>query len=285
MSGVVRNSEGQAVADAAITATHLPTNATFRTVSSAQGRYAFRGLPVGGPYSVTASLEGDTTEPKGGVYTVLGADVEVNLLMKSSVVVLEEFVATGSRSDLDPSATGTGMTLDAERLAAKPSSERSLADLISASPLVTLRDTFGDREESQLSAVGQNNRYNSVQIDGSRINDLFGLNATGLASFFNPLSVDDIEQLSVDINPYDVRKAGFTGASINVVTKSGTNEFHGDVTYIFRGDSAFGIQMHGFNPRENAVSGTRVIPRLERETYRISLRGPIIKNRLFFAIS
>jgi len=285
MSGVVRDTEGKPVAGAAVTATHLPTNAVFRTVSSAQGRYAFRGLPVGGPYSVSATLEGDTTEPLSGVYALLGSDVEANLLMRSSVVVLEEFVAVGSRSDLDPTATGTGMTLDAERLSAKPSSERSLADLISASPLVTLRDTFGDREESQLSAVGQNNRYNSIQIDGSRINDLFGLNATGLASFYNPLSVDDIEQLSIDINPYDVRKAGFTGASVNVVTKSGTNEFHGDVTYIFRGDSVFGLQMHGINPRESSVSGTRIIPRLERETYRVSLRGPIIKNRLFFALS
>lgn len=285
MSGLIRDTDGNPVAGAAVTAVYTPTNATFRAVSSQGGRFNFRGLPVGGPYSVSAEMDEGATDPVTNVYTVLGTDIEVALLYRSTVVVLEEFVAVGSRSALDASATGSGVTLDAERLAAKPSSERSLADMISASPLVTLRDTFGDREESQITAVGQNNRYNSIQIDGSRINDLFGLNATGLASFFNPLSIDALEQLSVQISPYDVRQSGFTGASINAVTKSGSNQFKGSVYYIFRGDELWGIQLHGVNPREESVSGTRTIPRLERRTYGATFGGPIIRDRLFFFLN
>ena len=98
-------------------------------------------------------------------------------------------------------------------MAAKPTTQRSLADLIAASPFVTLRALSGDREEAQITALGQNNRYNSIQIDGSRINDQFGLNGTGLASFYNPLSLETLEQLSIQVSPYDVRQAGFTGAS------------------------------------------------------------------------
>ncbi len=285
LTGYVRDTDGKAVANATVTAVYTPTNATFTALTSDAGRYNFRGLPPGGPFTLSASAEGFGGEPASDIYTQLGNDVEIGLTIKSDVVVMERFVATGSRSDLDGSATGAGTLLSAERLGNKPTSERSLADLISASPLVTLRDTFGDREESQLTAVGQNNRFNSIQIDGSRINDLFGLNATGLASFFNPLSLDTIEQLAVQVSPYDVRQSGFTGASINAVTKSGTNKLKGSVYAHFRGDELFGLQAHGFNPREETVSGTKIRPRLERRTYGATLGGPILKDRLFFFVS
>ena len=192
ITGYVRTADGQPFAGAEITAIYTPTNATFRAVSNSQGRFNFRGLPVGGPFNVTATAGTEQIEPITDLMTVLGTDIEVPLVIKSDIVVLERFVASASRADLDGNATGSGTLLDSERLAGKPSSERSLADMVSASPLVTLRETFGDREESQITAVGQNNRFNSIQIDGSRINDLFGLNGTGLASFFNPLSLDTL---------------------------------------------------------------------------------------------
>ncbi len=174
------------------------------------------------------------------------------------------------------------MTLTSERLTGKPTSERSLADMISASSLVTLRSTQGDREESMITAVGQNNRFNSIQIDGSRVNDLFGLNATGLAAFFNPLSLDTIEQLSVQVSPYDIRQAGFTGASINAVTKSGTNKLSGSIYYHFQGDDLFGYELRGPNARDLLTTGAKVTPRLERQTWGATLGGPIIKDKLFF---
>ncbi|MFZ5496777.1 MAG: TonB-dependent receptor [Verrucomicrobiota bacterium] len=285
LTGTIRGNDGSPVAGATVTAVHTPTNATFTAITNPAGRYNFRGIPVGGPYTITASATGYNEGRVEEIYSVLGIDAEVNLVLKSDVLQLEKLVVGGDQSDLDASATGSGMTITAEKLAAKPTSERSLADMISASPLVTLRDTFGDREESQLTAVGQNNRYNSIQIDGSRINDLFGLNATGLASFFNPLSLDNLEQLAVQISPYDVRQAGFTGASINAVTKSGTNQFHGMLQYIFRGDELFGLQMQGYNPREEFLTGTKLLPRMERQTLYANFGGPIIKDKLFFFVS
>ncbi len=285
ITGYVRDTDGKAIVGSTVTAVFTPTNATFTAITNEVGRYNFRGLPVGGPYAVSAVATGFSGTPNTEVFTQLGTDIDVNVVIKSDVVVMQSFVATASRSDLDGSATGAGTLLSSERLGTKPTSERSLADMISASPLVTLRETFGDREESQITALGQNNRYNSIQIDGTRINDLFGLNGTGLASFFNPLSLDTIEQLAVQVSPYDVRQAGFTGASINAVTKSGTNRFRGSVYTYFRGDELFGVKLQGYNAREFVNSGTKTTPRLERSTFGATFGGPIIKNKVFFFLS
>ncbi len=284
MSGTIRNADGQALSGVAVTAVHTPTNATFTATTNESGRYNFRGLPVGGPYTVTAKTS-DAEAASNDVITELGNDIEVNLTVKSEVLQLEKFVTTGAANDLDAASSGSGIVLSNERLAAKPTSERSFADLISASPLVTLRSTFGDREESQITAVGQNNRFNSIMIDGSRTNDVFGLNGTGLAAFFNPLSIDTIEQLSVQISPYDLRLSGFTGATINAVTKSGTNEFHGSAYYYFRGDQLGGIALQGNNSREETLTGAKVSPKLERRTIGATLGGPIIRNKLFFFLN
>jgi hypothetical protein len=285
MSGTVRGSDGKVLAGAVVSAVHTPTNATFTAVANESGRYVFRSLPVGGPYTVSAKLDGYDLATVNDVTTQLGTDIDVGLTLKSEVLQLEKFVTTGSANDLNANATGAGSLLTSERLEAKPTAQRSLADLISASPLVTLRATIGDREESQISAVGQNNRYNTIMIDGAKINDQFGLNMTGLASFFNPLSIDTIEQLNVAVSPYDVRQSGFTGASINAVTKSGTNKFKGTAYYIWGGDELFGLQMQGADTSTLINTGVKVVPALERTTKGFTLGGPIWKDHVFFFLN
>lgn len=286
ISGLVRDQGGKAVAGAEVIAVHVPTGTKYSAISSESGRYNFRSLIVGGPYTVSASASGFKPLEKPDVQTQLGADLEVSLtLERTEIVTLEKFVVRGVANELDSSATGAGSLLNSERLTNKPTTQRSLADLISASPFVTLRSLSGDREEAQITALGQNNRYNSIQIDGSRINDQFGLNGTGLASFYNPLSLDTIEQLSVQVSPYDVRQAGFTGASINAVTKRGTNEFHGTVYYYFSGDHLMGLQTQGEEVNTRITTGVKLVPKLERTTYGATLGGPILHDRLFFFVN
>lgn len=285
MTGVVRGSDGKLLAGANVTVVHTPTNATFTAIANEAGRFNFRSIPVGGPYTVSASIEGYTSATESELTTRLGTDIEVALTLKSEVLQLEKFSVTGSADDLNANATGAGTLLTNDRLEAKPTAQRSLADLISASPLVTLRATIGDREESQISAVGQNNRYNNIMIDGAKINDQFGLNMTGLASFFNPLSIDTIEQLNVAVSPYDVRQSGFTGANINAVTKSGTNKFKGSAYYIWGGDELFGFQMQGEDVSTRINTGVKNVPKLERTTMGFTLGGPIWKNHIFFFLN
>ncbi len=285
MTGTIRGSDGKILAGATVTATHLPTNTTFTAVANDSGRFYLRSLPVGGPYTVSASSDGYAQASASDLVTELGNEIEVGLTLKSEVLQLEKFVTSASANDLNANATGAGSLLSNDRLEGKPTAQRSLADLISASPLVTLRATIGDREESQISAVGQNNRYNSVMIDGAKINDQFGLNMTGLASFFNPLSIDTIEQLAVSVSPYDVRQSGFTGANINAVTKSGTNKFKGSLYYIYGGDELFGLRMQDKDISTFITTGKVTIPPLQRTTKGFTFGGPIWKNHVFFFLN
>ncbi len=285
ITGLVYSADGGAVSGATITAVHTPTNAKFTTTTNSSGRYNFSGLPVGGPYTITGKTDSASAEPLTDITTELGNTIDVNLTLRADVVKLEKFVATGSRSALDSSSQGAATLLTAARLAAKPTTQRSLADLISATPLITLRAVSGDREEAMISAAGQNNRFNSIMIDGNRINDQFGLNATGLASFFNPLALDTIEQLSVQLSPYDARYSGFTGASINAVTKSGTNEFHGSAYYIWSGDHLAGVQFQGPDDRKLVQTGVKSVPKLERTTKGLTFGGPLWKDHVFFFLN
>ena len=287
ITGTVRDTGGKPISGVSVTATHTPTGTAYTAATSDTGRYNFRGLIAGGPYTVSATGPSIKSAERTDLTTQIGTDLEVNLAVSTSgdIVALEKFTVRGESNELDASATGAGSLLNQARLAAKPTTQRSFADVISASPFVTLRSmsSANDREEAHITALGQNNRYNSILIDGARINDQFGLNGTGLASFFNPLSIDTLEQLSVQVSPYDARESGFTGASINAVTKSGTNQVHGSAYYLLSRDQIFGLRGQGPDIAPGLTQGR--VPALKRTTWGATLGGPIIQNKLFFFLN
>ena len=271
MTGTVIDASGKPVSGVAITAVHTPTNTTFTGTTGTNGRFTFGGMPVGGPYSVSATVSGFTIEPLENVYTALGEDTDVLLRTKEEVVTMEKFVAKASRSDLDGNSTGAGSVLNNRAINQNPTVNRSFADLIQTNPFVSAR-AF-----PQVEALCMNNRYNSITLDGAKINDQFGLSSSGLFSAFNPFSIDAIEQFSVSLTPYDVRQSGFAGASINAVSKSGTNEFHGTLYDLFtdknwQGPDRFGSNLNGRSP-------------LKERTYGFTLGGPIWKDHLFFFVN
>ena len=271
MTGSVQDNAGNAVAGATISAVHTPTNTKFTAMTGANGRFSFKGMPVGGPYTVTATFEGHNPAVLNEVQTSLGEDVEVVLVSKAEVVQLEKFVVSGSTTDLDANATGAGTVLSNQRIQAQPSVNRSFTDLMKTNPFVSIR------AYPQVEALGINNRYNTITLDGAKINDSFGLNSSGLFSAFNPFSLDAVEQFSIQLTPYDVRQSGSAGAFINVVSKSGTNEFHGSVYDLYtnqnwQGPDEFGSNIHKRNP-------------FKERTYGFTFGGPILRDRLFFFIN
>ncbi|MES2697315.1 MAG: TonB-dependent receptor [Verrucomicrobiota bacterium] len=272
ITGMVRDTAGTPVPNASVVIVHTPTNATSTAITNQFGRFAVRGLPVGGPFTVTANADSYSPATANNVLTELAQDAEVSLTLKGSVVVMEKFVASASRSDLDATATGSGTTIDALRISRQPTVNRSFADLMRTNPYVTSR-AGGDR----MTALGMNNRFNSISVDGARINDSFGLNASGLFSVNNPFAMEALEAFSVDLSPYDVSRSGFTGASVNAVTKSGTNQFHGSAYYITTNDDLQGRDLIGAN------AGGRIYS--DEITKGFTLGGPIIKNRLFFFLN
>jgi hypothetical protein len=187
---------------------------------------------------------------------------------------MDKFTVKADNLGLDSNAAGAASLLTRERLLLQPTSQRSFADMARTNAMATLRNVFGDRQEGMITAVGTNNRYNSVMLDGARINDAFGLNASGLQSFFNPLSLETVEQFSIATSPYDVRQSGFTGAAVNAVTRSGTNKFHGSIYGFYSDQKWAGRDFVGL------LAGTK--PLDERRTWGATFSGPILQDKLFF---
>lgn len=272
LSGFVSNEQGQPLAGATVTAVHTPTNTTFRGVTGVNGRFSFTGIPVGGPYLVTASSDGYKLEPVAGVYTQLGANTDVALVaVAEHVVQLEKFNVVGEVNDLDSATAGAGTVLSNRGIEAVPTVNRSFADLMKTNPFVTVR------AGQQIQALGMNRRFNTITLDGAKIDDSFGLNSTGLFSLNNPFSLDAIEQFSVSLTPYDIRQSGFAGAAMNAVSKSGTNAFHGTVYDLFTDSNWQGKDVSG------SLEGRR--QPLKERVYGFTLGGPILKDRLFFFIN
>ncbi len=273
ITGSLTDNTGKALSNVTVTAVHVPTNTTATAVTSPSGRFRFSGLRPGGPYTVTAAADGYQIRGVEGVQLDLGEDTDVSLSARSDVVQLEKFTISGSATDLDAAATGASSTLDSRAILNRPSTNRSFADLAKSNPFVAIRSG------GQTPALGFNHRYNSISIDGARQNDNFGLSTTtGLFSLKNPFSLDALESFSVQLTPYEVTQSGFGGASINAVSKSGTNEFHGSAYYIYTSSDWQGKDIFG------STINTRPTRFFER-TYGATLGGPIIKNKLFFFVN
>ena len=276
IGGRVTSGDGKPVAGATVTIVHRESGSSNTLVTDAEGRYSARGLRVGGPYIVTA-VKGSDKSVQDDIYLQLADSLNFDIRLGGQT--LEAVVVTGSASNPNnrfaSSSGGAGTNLGRQELDAYASIARNLQDYARQDP----RLSQTDKERGEISAGGQNSRYNSITVDGVKINDTFGLEANNLPTIKQPISIDAIQSVQVNISNYDVTQQGYTGANINAVTKSGTNDFKGSVYYVFRDDSMTGR-------RFNSTSGTyfSFLPFTEK-TVGATLGGPIIKDKLFFFAS
>ena len=271
LGGVVSSEQGQPIAGAEVIIVHTPSGTTSRATTDASGRYNARGLRVGGPYTVTVIRDGFQSEVQEDVYLVLGEASAVNVdLATAQATELEaiQVVGTATSDIFGPDKMGTGTNVSRDQIDALPSIQRSIQDYMRLDPRVSQTD----KQRGEISAGGQNTRFNAIRIDGVSTNDPFGLEANNLPTLRQPVSMDAIEAISIDLAKYDVTITGATGAVVDAVTKSGTNEFNGSVYYLYRDndwvrDNENGDAFNGF---------------LDEETYGATFGGPIVKDRLFF---
>lgn len=277
MNGRVVAANGSSVANARIQAVHLPTGTNYTDVTASNGRFRLTGMQVGGPYQLTVVADGFETSIEEGIFLSLGQarNVEVTLQPSGSdVFQLDDFevVVGDSNFVFSSDFMGSGTTLDLEAIAALPTVSRSISDITRMDP----RMAIFDRDTGQISAGGKNTRYNSLLIDGVPTNDTFGLSPSGMPALKQPFSLEAIAEVSVKLSPYDVQQAGFTGAAISAVTRSGSNEFKGSVFGFYRNDSMVG--------KLYQVDSDILVtfPEFTEYTIGATLGGPIIKNKLFF---
>ena len=253
------------VAEATVVVTNLATGVSKRTSSDSNGIFSVGNLKPGGPYKITISKSGYATETLDNVYLTVSETAKLSVAMVSTADI-DDVVVTGTRS----ASVQTSLAVTAQDIENIPSIERSISDYVKRDSRIFVE---GTSRNATISVSGTNNRYNNFTVDGVEQNDQLGLNANGFPSVRNPISIETIEQIQVDISPFDVSKGNFTGASINAVTKSGTNEFRG-AYYDYSTDEDNVGSLNGAKPSQ-----------FSDETTGFVLGGPIIKDKLFFFVS
>lgn len=266
MSGLVQGQDGAPVAGATVTITHVPSGTQRAVATNADGRYVVGGLRPGGPYTVEVSGNGVAKQKFENVVTTLGQPTVVDF-GSADAATLAEVTVTGSRLQ----DVGVAAKFDADQIANAPTINRDLKDVVRFEPSINLdQGNF-----NAISIAGQNTRYNSLTVDGVKQNDDFGLNNSGYVTNRSPVSLDAVEQVSVLTAPWDVQYSGFQGGVINVVTKSGTNDFHGSAFVYYGDDSMSGDKSKG--------APVKLV--YEEKTYGAAFGGPIVKDKLFFFLN
>ena len=273
MSGVVFDPNEEPIPGVTVVATLPATGNRYATVTDATGRFRIANVKVGGPYTVAASLSGFQTQTLSDVHVRLGEATHLTVNLQLAATTAEIEVVGESSPLISPTKMGVSSSVSQGSLEALPSVERNLFDMARTNPMFSTYSP--DRDNTELSVSGRNPRYNNISIDGSVNNDVFGLAHSGTPggqSAAQPIQLDVVQELQLVTSSFDVRQGGFTGGSVNAITRSGTNEFHGTV-YGYYSDDSF----VGSGPDELGELGT-----FKDNELGFSLGGTLSKDKVFF---
>jgi len=268
--GVVTSDAGAGISGATVTVVDTRTGARRSVTTGGDGSFNIRNLTVGGPYTVSASAPGLQGQRFEDIFIGLNAATVLSFSLGDETAASDEIVVTATRNNVAELAIGPSSSFGIAELQSLPSISRDVRDIIRIDPRVVIDGTNDDN----ISCIGGNNRFNSFTIDGTRVADPFGLNASGFPSRNTlPIPFDTIRETSVEFSPFDVEYGQFTGCNINVVTESGSNEFHGSAFAVFNSSGLTGSTIDGRN-----VAGDD----FRDFNWGAEVSGPIIKDTLFF---
>ena len=263
--------EGEPLPGIAVTTTDTRTGGSRTSTTNASGLVLERQLAVGGPYTVKASAADFADQTVTDIDLRLGDTYTVVLQLGSSV--MEEVVVTAAQIRGQQVALGPASVFGLQDLQDMPAINRDLRDIVRNDPRLYIDPAFAG---GAIHCGGANPRFNSLTVDGVRMNDQFGLNSNGYPTERQPFSYDSIEQVAVELAPFDVFYGQFTACNINAVTKSGSNEWHGSAFYDYTSDSLKGSKLEDESIDTGDFDETR---------YGATLGGPIIQDKLFFFLA
>ncbi len=223
ISGVVKDQKGEPIPGVTIHATHNPTGTNYYSVTNTKGAFVIPAVRVGGPYTIHATFVGLRKGELKDINTSLGLTENVEFVLIEETTQLKEVVVSANKYGIfSKEKTGAAQQFTRRELQSVPITGARTIDGI------TKYNPFG----SGNSFGAQDSRLNNFTIDGSQFNNNFGLGSSAQAggrTGASAISLDAIEQLQVNVAPFDIRQSGFTGAGINAVTRSGSNEIEGSV--------------------------------------------------------
>src|SRR5471032_1580378 len=278
ISGVVKDAQGGVIPGATVLAVHQPSGSTYEAVTQADGRFVMPGMRVGGPYTITASLPGFTSEAKNNINVSLGVTQDLDFGLKIANVAETITVVGTSDPVFSSGRTGAATAVTREELATLPTITGRITDIVRLTP------QYG----GSGSIAGQDNRANNMTVDGAYFNNSFGLGTTtggiGDRTGVAPISLEAIEQVQVSVAPYDVRQGSFTGAGVNTVTRSGTNNFTASGYYRTRNENC--SDLTNVDTCSGFVGTTPASQRFNPGNFTTHVGGfwaggPVVKNKLF----
>jgi len=257
------------LAGATVVAVHVPSGSSYKTTSRSDGRFNLPNVRIGGPYKITVTYVGYVSAEQQDIMLTLGQEYKADFVLLPDTKQLNEVTVTSSGTGgkvFNSSHTGNQEIITRQQLERLPSVNRSLLDFTRLTP-----------GANGLSFGGQSNQYNNITVDGANFNNSFGLSGTlGGQTNSQPISTDALEQIQVNVSPYDVRQGGFSGASINSVTRSGTNTFRGSLYTYIKGPGTQGYDVENIKIPHQDFSYNLT---------GFTIGGPIIENKLFFFVS
>ncbi|WP_316765589.1 TonB-dependent receptor domain-containing protein [Pedobacter frigiditerrae] len=266
LTGTVKDSK-DAMPGASVKATHTPTGTVYSVITNGDGRYTIGNMRVGGPYTIEVSFVGYKPEKFNDVTLKLGEPFVLNVTLadNSSTLATVNIVGQGSNPIMNSNKSGANTVVGRAQIQALPTISRSVNDITRLTP-----------QANGTSIGGGNYRSNNFSVDGANYNNQFGIGAN-IPAGGSPISIDALEQISINVTPYDVRQSGFVGGAVNAVTRSGTNKFFGNAFYTMRGDDQQGRKIGDYT--------IPTLQKLDEKNYGASLGGPIIKDKLFFFVN
>ena len=274
--GTVLTPSGEPAVSVTVAVTDTRTGSVRTVTTNANGSFTVRGLVVGGPYTIGIDSRQYKRALITDVYTNLSSVATFTIPLEEGAI--EEIIVTASAdvaaADL---AIGPGSAFSLDDIEAMPSIARQIRDVIRMDPRVSLARADNGAGYG-INCLGGSSRSNAITIDGAVANDGFGLNeGTGTSERFAfPIPYDTVASASVEFAPLDVQYAQFTGCAINIVTKPGSNEFHGSAFYLYNDESLTGDKIEG---------DTVITDPFEDKNFGFDFSGPIIKDKLFFTVA
>jgi outer membrane receptor protein involved in Fe transport len=270
LTGTILGEANSPLAGASVHAVHVPSGTKYEVVSLSNGQFRLSNLRVGGPYKITASYVGFTPYVAEDITVNLGETINLQVKMQNANNRLEEVVVSSNKSGISKQKTGSSTNISRRQIDRLPTINRSISDFTRLTPAA-----------SSAGFLGKGNKSGFVSIDGAAFNNSYGLGSEtsvlpGNNSGAQPISLDAVEQIQVNLSPFDVRLGGFTGASINAVTRSGDNQIRGSVYDYFRNQNLVGTKA------KDAVFSKQ---KFSQNTAGFRVGGPIIKNKLFFFVN